>query len=343
MLFRPLVALTLFGIALANPIKRAENLEVAVTGPASSVKSIDDLKFTSTVTNTGAEAVKVLKYGTILDDLPTRSFKVTKDGQDVEFKGVKMTIDLNDDAYTVIQPGQTITTVHDVAQLFDFESAGAGKFSFEALTLFPMADESALTKVQAAAPSVEVEVTEDVATRQIVKRSTNVCTSSSQKSYIDAAYAEGRQLASVSVSYINSRGAGDALFRSYWGTNSASTVNSVFSRVASGGSSTLNCNDPFGVCDGNVIAYTLTSTGNIYFCSIFYSEVANTNLCRGTSVASRNVRGGTVLHELTHATSGTDDVIYGCASDQGLSNSQKINNADNYNCFSTQVYQNTQC
>lgn len=90
MLFRPLVALSLFGIALANPIRRAENLEVSVTGPSSSVKSIDDLKFTAKVTNTGAEAVKVLKYGTILDELPTRSFKVTKDGQEVKFTGLKV-------------------------------------------------------------------------------------------------------------------------------------------------------------------------------------------------------------------------------------------------------------
>lgn len=101
-----------------------------------------------------------------------------------------------------------------------------------------MANEAALTKVQAAAPSVEVEVTEDVATRQIVKRATNVCNSSSLRSYIDAAYSEGRQLASVAASYISSRGTGDSLYRSYWGTNSASTVGGVFNRVVSGGSST---------------------------------------------------------------------------------------------------------
>lgn len=43
------------------------------------------------------------------------------------------------------------------------------------------------------------------------------------------------------------------------------------------------------------------------FCSPFYSEVTTTSLCSGTTVASRNIRGGTVLHELTHATSGTTD------------------------------------
>lgn len=91
MLFRPLVALSLFGIALATPFKRAESLKVSVTGPSSSINSIDDLKLTATVTNTGDEAVKILKYGTVLDDkLPTRSFKVLKDGKEVKFTGVKV-------------------------------------------------------------------------------------------------------------------------------------------------------------------------------------------------------------------------------------------------------------
>jgi deuterolysin len=87
----------------------------------------------------------------------------------------------------------------------------------------------------------------------------------------------------------------------------------------------------------------------ISFCSIFYNEVTTTRLCSGTTVASRNIRGGTTLHELTHATSGTDDskslqsllisllteyiflVGYGCSYDQGLSASQAAINADNYN------------
>jgi deuterolysin len=64
--------------------------EGVLTGPSSSVKLIDDLKLTATVTNTGAEPIKLLKYGTVLDELLTRSFKVMKDGQDVKFTGVKI-------------------------------------------------------------------------------------------------------------------------------------------------------------------------------------------------------------------------------------------------------------
>lgn len=80
----------LAGSALATPFKRFDGLTVKVSGPASSVNSIDDLSFTASVTNTGAEDVKVLKYGTVLDSLPTRSFTVTKDGEEVDFTGIKV-------------------------------------------------------------------------------------------------------------------------------------------------------------------------------------------------------------------------------------------------------------
>lgn len=43
----------------------------------------------------------------------------------------------------------------------------------------------------------------------------------------------------------------------------------------------------------------LTIILQIYFCSIFFDEVASDELCTGgTNVTSRNVRGGTLLHEV---------------------------------------------
>ncbi|KAJ6530983.1 hypothetical protein DFH09DRAFT_1326672 [Mycena vulgaris] len=105
------------------------------------------------------------------------------------------------------------------------------------------------------------------------------------------------------------------------GRVASSRVTSILNAVANeSGSRTLSCVDSFGVCDGNVITYTVISTTNIYFCSIFFNEGASTSLCSGTSVASRNIQGGTTLHELTHAVGNTDDIVYGCASDQALSN-----------------------
>lgn len=77
-------------LANASPLKRASSLSVSVSGP-SEVTSLDNLVLTATVTNSGDETVKMLKYGTVLDDqLPTRSFKASKNGTAVDFTGIKV-------------------------------------------------------------------------------------------------------------------------------------------------------------------------------------------------------------------------------------------------------------
>ncbi|EIW62196.1 Metalloprotease [Trametes versicolor FP-101664 SS1] len=342
-------------LSLATPAKRAPALEVSLTAPAN-VNSIDDIKVTAAVTNTGSEDLKVLKYGTVLDsEIPTRSFTVSRDGVTADFTGVKLQLDidsLDDSAFTVIPAGETILVEHQVASLYNFEKLGAGAFEFEPVTTFQVIEADAEPRAfKVAAQKVKVNVEQDVAKREIAvaheKRARVSCSDSSRNSFIASSFSEGRSLASIASSYVSSNGA-DTLFRSYFGTTSTSTVRSVLSAVANENSSsrTLNCVDPYGYCTSGVIAYTLTATTNVYFCSLFFQEVPNSRLCSGTTVASRNIRGGTVLHELTHALSGTDDVGYGCSFDRNLGQTsprQAAINADNYNCFATQVYQNTQC
>lgn len=86
------------------------------TAPTS-VHSIDDIKVTAAVTNTGSEAIKVLKYGTVLDgDMPTRSFAVSKDGVHADFTGIKISVDLEqigEEAFVTIPAGETVTVSHD--------------------------------------------------------------------------------------------------------------------------------------------------------------------------------------------------------------------------------------
>ncbi|KAL0576775.1 hypothetical protein V5O48_005218 [Marasmius crinis-equi] len=326
------VALVLAASALAGPMKRDGGLTVALSGPPDAM-SVHDLKFSATVKNDGTGAVKILKYGTILDDsLPTRSFKVTKDGGEVAFTGIKPFIDLEaagESAYTVIQPGGTITVSHDVSALFDFATAGAGKFKFEPLVDFHSALEGAVPQVSSNA--VEVSLGQVKKRELIDKRAKDICTDT-HSTFVDSAYSEAKQLATAAVSYISTNGA-NSLYTSYFKTTSTSEVSGVFTAVANEDSSTrtLGCTDPAGVCKEHVIAYTTTDT-NIYFCDIFFQEVPQSSLCTGaTTVAARSVRGATVLHELTHAVANTDDVVYGCANDQALSASQSRVNADSYN------------
>ncbi|KAF8626732.1 hypothetical protein AX17_006498 [Amanita inopinata Kibby_2008] len=349
------VSLALAGIALASPVK-FDGLAVEITGPQS-VNSVKDLKFTATVKNAGSEAVKLLNYATILDNkLPTRSFSIMKDGSEIGFKGVKMSVslgELDDSSFTTLKSGQSVHLTHEVASLFDFKSAGAGTYtvqphaSFVAMGVNDDPATATFQRVVANANTLTVKVAGDLANRELhrEKRAVDICGSPSEASFIDASYNEGQNLASVASNYVNTYFGTDSLYQAYFNNGDPNTVISVLDNVAfeNSGSRTLDCSDPYGACSPGVIAYTVISTTDIYYCGIFFNEVPTSSLCTGTTVNSRSVRGGTTLHELTHATSGTSDVTYGCANDQALSTSNALQNADSYNCFATQVYQNLGC
>ena len=157
--------------------------------------------------------------------------------------------------------------------LYDFESAGAGKFSFAPVTTFQVAPVSALVKSQADLSSIEVSsntvdifVSSDVARRDLEsksKRAVVQCSNTSQASFISSSYSEAKALARVASSYITSNGA-SSLYTAYYGTSSQSTVAGRFNAVANeSGSRTYSCTDTYGVCGGGVIAYTVIATTNV--------------------------------------------------------------------------------
>jgi deuterolysin len=87
-----------------------------------------------------------------------------------------------------------------VSALFDFESAGAGSFSFEPVNSFilsgPQANVSSavdlqVQKVQVASSGVTVAVSGDIKKRSLPvlnKRAVSNCTDASRKGFIDARY-----------------------------------------------------------------------------------------------------------------------------------------------------------
>ena len=221
--------------------------------------------------------------------------------------------------------------------MYDFAAAGPGTFTFDPVSTFQVIGLDDIVEAISGtnAGSVSITVTDDVSKRELYveKRAHVSCPNSAQASFISTSYSEGKKMASLAVSYIRSRGALDPLYTGYFGTNPTSSVISKLSAVANENSSTriLGCSDPARACTPGVIAYTVIATTNIYYCSIFYNQVAPGTLCRGNPVANRNIRGGTTLHELTHAVAGTVDVTYGCSADRALSNPNKLKNADSYN------------
>ena len=90
--------------AYAKPTTRAVGgLEVSLSTPADKVKSLSDVRVVAAVKNVGDQDLKILKFGTVLDNkLPTRSFAVSKDGKEAAFTGIKVR------AYSSPSPGPAL-------------------------------------------------------------------------------------------------------------------------------------------------------------------------------------------------------------------------------------------
>ncbi|KAF9262347.1 Metalloprotease [Marasmius fiardii PR-910] len=355
MLVASFIAIALTSFALAGPMKRPGSLTVSLSGP-NAVESVDELKFMAAVKNTGSDQVKILKFGTILDDkFPTRSFTVTKDGATVPFTGVKLSVSLKhagDNAYTVIPAGENVTVYHDVAALFDFASVGAGTFKFSPVTTFQLAEvgrnpnsfgDSKVLEIDT--NPVEVVLTGELEKQELVpleKRARNICSTD------QAAFLVSAQMAGAAASYVSRYGADD-LFNPYFGTNPTSKVEDVLKVANENDSSrTLDCSDPYNQCDPTlgVLAYThMSRSNNVYFCSVFFDYLVPQNrVCDGSpTVDNPDTRGATVLHELTHAASATNDVAYDCEEDETLPDWASVQNTDSYGCFCSQVWEDTAC
>ncbi|KAL1743486.1 hypothetical protein HDZ31DRAFT_40774 [Schizophyllum fasciatum] len=346
---------TLFGTACCSPVHSSQPraaLRVEITGMVAG-SSIDDVKMRAVVTNMGQNTVRLLKYQTVLDpDLPTRSFYVTKGEVIVPFTGIELILtvhDLDESAFVTLGPGEDHATQHDLSSLYDFSEEGS--YSFEPITSFLIMPNDGF--LHPASGHLDIELPARVHTMnlhgmrrgRVKSRATDVCQDSAKASFIDAAYAEAKSLAAQSSSYVSTHGAGDGTYRKYYHAASTSEVSAVFDRVANENSPSreLGCNDPRNSCRRGVLGYTAFPSTNVYFCPPFFSEVSTENLCSTTNVNQRNIRGETMLHELTHATSHTHDLAYGCQSVQKLSDSSAKRNADSYACFATEVYSNTVC
>jgi len=150
---------------------------------------------------------------------------------------------------------------------------------------------------------------------------------------VRAALSNCQRLASAAAT---SASAGTKL-STYFKSTTSSTRSTVSARLravatdcgGSGRATTTNCNDPYGGCTTNVLAYTAPSQNFITYCNIFFTKLpALTSTCHGQDQAT------TVLHEECHApgvySPGTDDLGYGFSAASRLSTSQALNNADSF-------------
>jgi peptidyl-Lys metalloendopeptidase len=142
----------------------APSLSLHLTGPQT-VEGVENLKVIATVNNTGDETLKLLNDPRgPLNQMPADTFTISDSaGQQPSFVGIKVkyvpsqaAIIGKDDAFTVLEPGQSVDVEHDrkfrlsldiftrsltcyciqVSKAYDFTTSGSGPYSFEARKLF---------------------------------------------------------------------------------------------------------------------------------------------------------------------------------------------------------------
>jgi len=188
---------------------------------------------------------------------------------------------------------------------------------------------------------IAAEQAETLELARLTKRTTFESDCSGEQ--LQAVTAATEDCASMASAAAEAATNGDAaFFENYFGDSSSATrskVAEVFNAVAKecsatpGGSTTSSCTDAMNRCSGGVLAYTYwqgygTDTdGQVFYCPSYYQLPEQGSYCHGQT------QGGTILHEMTHAVAGTDDLGYGYAAASQLSTEQALMNADSYTVF----------
>ncbi|CAJ2505865.1 Uu.00g132590.m01.CDS01 [Anthostomella pinea] len=330
----------LASLASAASMKRASPLNVQL-------EMVGNSAVKASVTNTGADALKVLKTGTILDKAPVEKVQVFQGSEQVGFEGIRLrltTTGLEEESFQSIAAGETVEVNFDAAELHDLSSGGDFDFVANGALSYAQADS---TEIAGAVPFSSNTVTAKVDGAQaqtaraafINKRTAVSMCSGTQLTRTTTAVSNCRAFAArASAAALSNTAKVNEYFKS---TSVGSQVAAVFARVitecgtTTGGVSDTYCEDVYGACSSNVLAYTLPSQSYIVNCPIYFSALSPiTSTCHGQDQAT------TTLHEVTHLSqiAGTDDLGYGYAAATALSSRNALNNADSYALFANAIY-----
>ncbi|KAL0062457.1 hypothetical protein AAF712_010669 [Marasmius tenuissimus] len=352
-MFRASVLLSFTALALALA---PGDVKVSVNAVSSSVRSIDDMVLTAVVSNPSSKDVRVFTFNNILDDQPTRSFSVTKDGKEVAFTGIYATPDLSNEAnWVTIPAGQAVSVNHTVSNLYNFEPHGAGTYIFSPYAFFQSDASEPPLVVDVESVNVEVERDGDVSFRYLVPPSasfsTVTCTDTQRAQILNNSREDAKFLANNTLADIRIHPNSESWNKFFGGANKDEVVRRFTLIAEDFGTRNIHCNeDPAAACN-RAAAYVLFDydrAGNIigsdiYTCDVFYRFSDTPDICRMQINDINASRGGIMLHELSHATVRTRDIAYYCQNVQRLSPEQKLNNADSYQCMALNIYRLSNC
>ncbi|KAI0830740.1 peptidyl-Lys metalloendopeptidase [Trametes gibbosa] len=330
--------------ASAVAVSAERGLSLKVSGPEA-VDGVNNLKVTTTLINTGDETLKLLNDPrSPLNALPANTFDITTDsGASPSFVGVKVKYvpgkvakSANENAFTVLAPGESVSVVHDLSAAYNFTLPGAGKYTVEPVNLFHFVDPEtneavpirADTETHVAAVKGKLAVTRPTPT--ITKRATYSGCSTSQKSALASAAPAAQSYAANAYSYLSTHTAASPRYTTWFGAYTSSRHSTVLSHF-----SNLNGNDYTSY------TYDCTCTEADTYAFVYADDFAYVHLCGAfwsAPLTGTDSKAGTLIHESSHFTrnGGTDDVVYGQTAAKSLAKSspaQAVVNADSHEYF----------
>lgn len=301
-------------------------LSVSIAADKTSYSAADSVMLTVTITNTGKNTAKVLKWYTPAEDVEEAIFKVSVNGATAEYVGphYKRSAPANED-FISLKAGQSATYIVDLGKFYDLSASGVYDIEYN-LEGTGLSSNKVTTAIDGrAAPAV-------VVVPQAVSGSTSFvsCTASRQTDLINAR-SNASTYAANALSYLNANASGTTRYVTWFGTFSTANYNTVkshFSAISSAMDTqpvTFDC-----TCKKKTTyAYVYpTQPYKIFLCGAFWSAPAT-----GT-----DSKAGTLIHEMSHfnVVASTDDWAYGQTNAKALAISdpaKAIDNADSHEYF----------
>ncbi|KAL1697381.1 hypothetical protein GGG16DRAFT_41433 [Schizophyllum commune] len=324
----------------ALAVSATQSVSLKVAGP-SDVTDVENLKVTTTITNTGDETLKLFNDpNSALSTLPANTFAISNSAGAVpQFTGIKAKYSMdtvvakNISGFTVLAPGESVEKVHDLAAAYNFTLPGEDAYTFEASkSFFHLADDGSIVPIEAEVEAHTAKLAGKLVLPRntISKRASYKGCSSSQQSQIKSAISAATTYAANAYSYLSSHTSATTRYTTWFGTYSVSrhsTVLSHFQHLHEGDYSSFTYDCTCTEADTYAFVYA-DDYGTIHLCPVFWQ----------ISTTGTDSQGGTLIHESTHFTKngGTDDIVYGQSSAKSLaksSPSQAVQNADSHEYF----------
>ncbi|KAL1746173.1 hypothetical protein HDZ31DRAFT_73058 [Schizophyllum fasciatum] len=317
-----------------------QSVSLKVAGPAD-VTDVENLKVTTTITNTGDETLKLFNDpNSALSTLPANTFRIGNSaGAAPQFTGIKAKYSLkaaaekNLNAFTVLAPGESVERTHDLSQAYNFTSSGADTYTFDAAkSFYHLGDDGKFVTVEANTEVHSAKLAGKLAVSRprITRRAQFEGCSADQQSQINDAVGAATDYSAAAFDYLNENTSGTDRYTTWFGEYDQGrhdTVLEHFQNLHEGDftSFTYNCE----CTEEGVFAYVNPDDyGHIHLCPVFWQA----------ETTGTDSKGGTLVHETTHFTKngGTDDIVYGQDGAKDLAKSDPdsaVQNADSHEYF----------